>query len=434
MKILLLVAEPWRSDSSGGNVIDNLFRGINAEYAQVYCSAEQPNNISCDTYYQFTSREAINSFITRKPCGHIINSSSYFINDNEAAKEKRMLDSFRSNRLPIFITAKYLIWRWSNWKTKELSQFITGFQPDVIFAPCYASPFMCALTRFAKDLTKKPVVSYSGDDNYSLKQFSISPAFWINRIIVRKCLRKTYPYYDAFYSMSEDEIQELTPIIVKPIKILRKGIDVSNLEYPVNHTVHHPIRLIYAGGIYVNRWKTLSAIRKAIERLNEEGYSYQLDIYTQNTVTNKQYNALNNNRDCFLHKSISKEDLEKIYHDSDIAIHCESFSLKNKLLTRLSFSTKIVDCLASGCAILAIAWKEQTGLKYLQANDAAICITSIKDIYLVLKKIANNTDIISKYANNARMCAINNHNIDNIRNELMDTLEQVSSKEAETVK
>ena len=68
------------------------------------------------------------------------------------------------------------------------------------------------------------------------------------------------------------------------------------------------------------------------------------------------------------------------YRNSDVAVHVESFDLKNRLTTRLSFSTKIIDCMNSGCAILAIGPNSQAGMAYLKDNNAAICINNIKDI------------------------------------------------------
>ena len=127
-------------------------------------------------------------------------------------------------------------------------------------------------------------------------------------------------------------------------------------------------------------------------------------------------------KNIFTHPAVGAEELKAIYRESDIAIHCESFALKNRLATRLSFSTKIIDCLASGCAVLAVAWEEQTGLKYLKSQDAAVCITDVKRLEAELRLLVSNPDQILSYAEKARNCGIQNHDICRIQKKLYHEL------------
>ena len=134
-----------------------------------------------------------------------------------------------------------------------------------------------------------------------------------------------------------------------------------------------------------------------------------------------QKKLLNDGKNICIHKAVTTEELQKLYAESDIALHVESFSRKNRLETRLSFSTKIIDCLASGCAVMAIAWEEQTGLKYLKKNDAAVCITSPKEIEGTLRELVENQEKISLYARKAYNLAIANHRREKVQDELYGT-------------
>ena len=69
LRILLLVAEPLRADDGGGNTAINFFSGMNAEFAQIYCSELAPENSLCDHYYRFTEKEAIRNFFSRREVG-----------------------------------------------------------------------------------------------------------------------------------------------------------------------------------------------------------------------------------------------------------------------------------------------------------------------------------------------------------------------------
>jgi hypothetical protein len=420
----MLVAESWRNDSAGGNVTENHFSGMNAEFAQIFTSGDLPKNSTCFKYYQITDSEVVKKFFTQKPVGKILDIDNLsYENVQIEETDRKFMDFFRKFRWNVFLFLKSYIWRYANWKTPALEQFILDFSPDIIFAPCYAFPFQLALTRYVKELTGKKIVSYSSDDNYSLKQFSLSPFYWINRFWNRACLRKTYPYYDLIYSMTEAEVLEMSPIINKPMRILQKGFEIKAFK---SREVHDPIRIIYAGGVYIERWKVLAEIGKILKEINVNGVKMVLNIYTQNSLTNFQLKSLNDGENIFVHRSVSKEELEKLYQDSDIALHVESFTLRNKLTTRLSFSTKIIDCLASGCAVVAIAWQHQGGLKYLKEQDAAICITDFKAIKSNFQNIINDKNIIDIYAKKAYNCGARNHDIKKIRKDLYDSLVALS--------
>lgn len=55
-----------------------------------------------------------------------------------------------------------------------------------------------------------------------------------------------------------------------------------------------------------------------------------LDIYTTNEISPKVLNILNDNKNSFVHKAVSLEELKDIYSNSDIALHVEGFDIKTK--------------------------------------------------------------------------------------------------------
>ena len=207
--------------------------------------------------------------------------------------------------------------------------------------------------------------------------------------------------------MTQEQKRELEHELGANMKILCKGFDTSQI--PVKQTIHHPIRIIYAGGIYLNRWKVLASVVNAIKKINETGEKIRLDVYTGNELNAKQKKALLVEGASYVHSAVPFSELMEIYNSSDLALHVESFDLKNRLSTRLSFSTKIVDCLSSGCAVMAIAWKEQAGFKYLRDNDAAICIDDKREIEKKLLEICNYPEILIEYQKKARDCCTKYH-------------------------
>ena len=417
VKILVVSLDVWRDDKNASNVLSNIFSGVEAEFAQIYCTPGSPSNNLCRRYYQITDAMLISNLFTGRSVGKTLQFADYPKDDTAgqaADKEnKAFYGFFRRHRFPIFYAAQELVRKLANWKNDSLKNFIDEFDPDIIFAPCYASHYMLSLDRYVAELTKKPVVSYVFDDVYSLRQFSLSPVFWLNRFLLRRNIRKTFPYYKLTYTMTEAQRQEYQAAFRCNMKILCKGIDVSAI--PRKEKVSQPIRMIYAGNIIYGRWKTLSAIAAALQKINQGGVRLVLDIYTANELSERQRALLHDGVNSVVHSVIPLAELKQRYRESDIALHVESFDLKYRLLTRLSFSTKIIDCLASGCAIIAIGWRKQAGYHYLQQQDAAICIDDTSEIYHKLLAIADDPGLIKEYAQKAYDCSVHNHQADAVR-------------------
>lgn len=427
MKVLILSLEAWQDSTNGGNVLSNMFGGTNFEIAQIYCNPGTPQNNLCTHYYQMTDGMVIRNFLNHKPIGRAFDMRCSLADQNEekpSAEQpnKSFYSFFHRHRLGIFFIAKNFLWNTSNWKNDALQKFVTDFDPDIIFAPCYGSKFMLRLTRHIAELTGKNVISYISDDSYTLKQFRISPLYWLERFSVRRQLRKTFPYYSLVYTMTETQKEQCERDFKANMKILLKPVPFG--EIPEKKTVGTPIRLVYAGGIYLNRWKTLAAIADAIREQNRDGVKIVLDIYTGNEVSPEINKRLNDGVHSVIHGSVSQKELCNIYHNSDIALHVESFDLKNRLAVRMSFSTKIVDCLASGCAVMAVCDEKQGGMVYLKENDAAICVTDQKDIDKTLRTLADNPQRIVEYAAKAKQCCIRNHSQEQNRAMILEDFER----------
>ncbi len=425
MRILIISAEVWRANTNGGNVLSNLFEGMTADFAQIYCNPGLPDNRVCKTYFQMTDLMMIRNLLKRVPVGKRFHLDTY----NDATEDIELVNAGYFQLLKRFrwqglYLIRELLWFFAHWDNEQLKKFVLEFKPDIVFAPCYGSHYMLRLTRHIHKLTDVKFVSYISDDIYSLKQFSISPLFWLNRLILRKSLRKTFSVYSLVYTMTLEQLNEISLSLGADMKILRKGEMFDGVSRKA--AVNSPIKITYAGSIYGGRFSTLNRLGKSLLRINSEGLKYVLNIYTQTTVTRKIRRCLHNGRDLFLNGQIDQEALKNIYALSDIALHVESFELKNKLLTRLSFSTKIVDCLASTCAVMAISWREQAGYKYLQKEDAAICIDSSNKIEPTLRKILDNSNVIIEYADKAWQCGKRNHQLEQIQAELYSDLKHLT--------
>lgn len=422
IRVLVISFECWRDDSNGGNVLSNLLEGMDdIEFAQIYCKGGVPQNKVCKKYYRMNDKMVLNAIINHESSlGNVINYEEYPDNSPADSENNRFYDFFRAHDWPIFFLLRDLLWMVAPIKNNRLRNFILEFEPNLIFAPCYSSLTMLELDRWVKSIVDVPMVSYISDDNYSLKQIRFDPFFWIHRLLIRKSIRTTSKYYSYMYTMTEQQASELSKELNIRMPILRKGVQINQCVRTCLKDHDRKYKFIYAGGTYLGRDEILYKIAKALQDLCQEGIlDYEFDIYTSSIVPEKYMKVLNNNC-CKIHKAIEKQELAVCYSDCDFALHVESFDRKYAYQTRLSFSTKIVDCLGSGCATIAVCPSMNAGWQYLKENNAAFCIDSIDNIKEELRAIILDKSAINLVKDNAKRCLEKNHNINLIRDNLHD--------------
>lgn len=412
-RILIISGESWRDESNGGNVLSNLFGPLKDEFefAQIYTNANLPSNNLCTHYFHISEGEVIQAVLQGKKLGRKLTPS-----DLVKGKE---IQQFAINGGVISFIKKYLLnfaffvqdifWRKAKWKTPELDEFILEFKPDIVFAPMYYSLYLHRIDRYVANLTGKKIISYVSDDHLTFKHFSISPFFWLNRFLLRKNVIHTSKYYSLLYTMTEEQLQEYQPILKVPMKVLKKTgpFDVQP-PYKIRN-FGDPIVITYGGNLIYNRYKTLGVLANAIKNLNKGQKHFILNIYTQTPITKKIKELLDDGENTFIKGRVSMAELNQHYASSDIVLHVESFELKQKLQTRLSFSTKIIDLLHSGRCIMAICWKKSAPYRYLKKQNAAICVSDLKGIEAQLTRILDDESILTDYADHAWRAGVMNH-------------------------
>lgn len=429
MKILLITAEEWNDCVYGNGVLTNWFTGMDAEFAQIYTSPGLPNNEICHKYFQLDEMQMAKSLFTKHKAGHEVkNLFGKGKNDasNSNAQRKGIYGFFKKltmwMRNPV-IMLQDLIWATGRYDKKTLQTFVDDFHPDIVFCPQLGNPKLWRLERTVKQMTNAPFVAFTGDDEASYEQVSYSPLFWIRRWYCHRGLRKAVKLFSHYFMHSAEQARDYTLNYGVPASTLYKcgNFEKSFIAKPVGT----PIRMVYAGRLYCNRWKTLAEIGKALHEINRNGECMVLDIYTQEILTKEQRKALSPENSVYVRGSVNVQQLKEIYQQADIALHVESMDKKNRLATRVSFSTKIIDLMASSCAILAVCWNRHFGYQYLRENDAAFCIDNYQDIYGSLKRIYDNPELVKEYAQKAYYCGQRNHTRGKIQNQILAKFEEI---------
>jgi hypothetical protein len=294
MRILLITDEVWNDDVHKNNILTNWFSNFDAEFANIYLSPGLPKNSVCKKYFQITDRMMIKSLFSSNTAGMTfqLNNKKTFTKQIEN-ENTPFLKFLKSNSNEFVRLSKEIIWSFGRYNISSLKDFIHDFKPDIVFSPRYATLKILRLEKIVRDITNIPIVAFTGDNEYSLKIFNLSPFFWIRKFLLRSKIRTMMPIYSKFYTLSEIQNQEYSKIFGNKFDLLRKGGTFGEAYH--SKDISLPIKIIYAGKLYSNRWKTLYLLRNQIKIINEKfkEKKFNLFIYTDDKLTRKLSNLLN---------------------------------------------------------------------------------------------------------------------------------------------
>jgi len=426
LRVLLITREPWRNDSNEGSVLSSWFNDQPMELAQIYCKPGMPDSKCCKHFFQLTDQMAAKNLLKRQPMGQVIDLSSANKTEEVVAaseKEKKSFyDFFRRHNWASFFLAQELLWCLANWKSEALVKFVDDFQPDMILAPLCYSRYVMAIQRWVAKRLKKPMAGIVWDDLYSLNQGHISPVFWLHRLLQRRSVKKTVKLCDRMYTLSPQQAEVYEKQFQRPFGVLPKAGDLPAKGI---QREEESIRFLYAGGIYYGRMETLRQIAQTLASLNQQGYRCQLDVYTNSPDAQMLEDA----GVCQVHAAVPAEELKELYHHSHVAIHVEGFERAYILQTQMSFSAKIVDCLSSGCAMLAVCPKSNCGYRYLQECKAAVCVDQLSELPASVEMLVKDHAQRKLWAQRALDCLQANHSSERVKPLIHQELTAVAGRE-----
>ena len=411
MRVLIISDVPWRDDNSVGNTFSNIFENFNGvEFANLYCKAGMTDSKIVQNFYQITEKQLILKFLGKKPEEKIINSAEVF-----NKKEQKFYDILRILRFQSFFLIRELIWKIGNWKSDELNSFLNDFKADIVFSFCLDSIYYNNLVEYCSDYSKAKLVIFFADDVYAIQKKN--PIYLIYKLFSRSRIRRLVKKSNLIYGATPQLCEEYSKIFKKEISPLYK---VCNNIVKSKLRVNQPIKITYTGNLYYGRLETLSLIAQALKEINSNGTRIILDVYTSGLTNKKMYSMLNVEGSSRLLGSITYSKVKEILQESDIVLHVESFKQKEIKKTRLSFSTKIVDCMQSGSCLLAVGPLETASISLL--NDYKIAqIISSDHVEVIKKSILNlvkNTEIITNTAAEMYNFACKYHSVQSINKNL----------------
>ena len=423
MNILVITDVLWRTDNGVGNSYSNIFANLpNVEIQNICCQEGRSDNTVSTRCFQISERRLLTNLVKPSiPSGTVENKNSDGSKRIQSAGLATRI--LKRSRMQILFWIRDLIWAVGKWKTKALDTFIDDFNPDIIFAQLQDKKYLNSLIRYVQQYSGKKLVLYAWDDVYSLKQFSLSPLFWIDRFLQRRSIRRLIKSASFLYTISEEQREEYARTLGIPTGVLFKGGPFTT--EPAPSEINKPIRVLYTGNLYSGRYDTLRSIAELIDQKYNE--SIRLDIYSATDLSRNQINRLNGCRSVYFHGTVSEREVSILQDQADILLHIDPMSLKGSLICRLSFSTKLVDYFSKGKCIVAIGNKRCSSIKYLERNNGAMTLDSISKLDEALCRLLDDPGAMKAYAHQAWECGCRNHQIASVQSELMKRLGELAS-------
>ena len=432
MKILLLSSSPIKREISIGNTFLNLFEDMDEiELASIYTREGKPDSrvqhslcITEKTLLKNLIKGT--SVIQAEEKGNQESSDS--TSKSELSHRKHLMSLVKRSRLTIFFMGQNLIWRIGRWETGGFDQFVREYNPDVIFTVLSDSEFLNRMILRASSITKSKLILYAWDNNYSMKMVTFSPLKWMQHIYNRVYMRKVARRADIFYVISDVQKDDYEKAFKKPCKVLTK---FHNFTEPIilPSNIAKPVQLVFTGNIGLNRWKSLRMIAEALREINKEKTQAELRIYSSTEITAKMKKGLDIPGCSYLMGAVPANRVSEIQKNADILVHVEAFDLKNKLLVRQSFSTKIVDYFKMARPILAVGPKEVASIAHLVKHDCAITASSKKELIQKLQAVLNDETLLEDYARRGYACGLECHNAETLQNMLREDLSDICRME-----
>lgn len=416
-KVLVVGVNPW-IDNTGINTLIEFFDCWNKDaLAHIYTREKLPYTHVCDRFFRISEPRVLKSVFKRKiktgevvcntePDGSFVESAHY---GKPAGYLKQLL--------------REAVWKMGKWKSKELDAFLADYAPDVLFFPVYSNVYMCRLQNYIAKKTKKPIVLYVSDDNYSYKSVRKTPAALLHRFWLRRQEKKLFKNASRIMVISPKQKEEYDRLFGTDSVVLTKGVDFEKHPFE-EKPLHDPIKIVYTGKLIIGRWRSLAAIAQALGAINADGVKMELDIYTTDKLTAEQERALNRNG-CAVKGALKLDEVRAVQKEADVLVFVESLEKKYRYAARLSFSTKITDYLRSGKCIFAIGDQDIAPIDYFKRYDSAVTASSESQIIAQLKRLASDPALIGEYAKKAYACGKEHHAKDKMNELLISTVESV---------
>ena len=159
------------------------------------------------------------------------------------------------------------------------------------------------------------------------------------------------------------------------------------IDYPrfVRGTRGDTVKLIYTGGLMLERYLMINEAARIIAGLNTGAKRFELHVFAPASHIQAYKEMMSH--EVILHESVKHEAVFELLAQSNILLHVESFNPNVKKYTRYSLSTKIPEYLASGKPVVYFGPSDVGTAEFLHDNKIGICVNDSRTFAEAIEKL-----------------------------------------------
>lgn len=405
MKVLIVSHVPTMTRNNMGKTFLSLFSAFDRqELCQLYIYPTLPDVDRCASFYRVTDKEALRAVLRRNRIGGEVAPDTRRDREVYEVARDEALYRNRKNKSTLRRLFRDAIWVAAPWYNKNLEQWLEREKPDCIFLSPGPARF---IYNIALKISKKrniPIITYFCDEYYFVKKGQTL----LERLRLKLLHRKI------------EAVMARSPALVVICDALQReysrhfGVNAVTLMTgaTLSAAAAHPPRevssLCYFGNIRCNRYLSLAAVGKALDRLNGRlGTEYRLDIYSaeKDPVILSAFDGIASVK---LHGFVTGEAYDRAFRQAGLLLHVEAFDEASIDFVCHSVSTKIADSLASGIPLVAYGPDCVASMEHLMKNNCAITATAEAELEKMLQTAftdeAMRTAVVENALETAKRC------------------------------
>jgi len=433
-RVLVVSGEPFWQGSATGLTMSSLFREWPKDkLACIYISPIVPDWTMCNHYWKlgvsdlrFIRGLGGRSTSTRSTQPIVRKESkalSYQTILNIGSSDLRMIKQCRRH-LAGQAVRDLNIYRIPDAITKDLR----NFRPQIIYSMLGSNPLLQLVTDLA-DSFSIPIVSHFMDDwpstlyRTSLFRMALRKMMRTRLTAVLERAPKRLVIGDAMATaFSRRYGGEFLPFM--------NAVEPIILEQPVvPPPSRKKIKLVYVGGLHLNRWRSLRDIGLTLQTLQAEGMEVEAVIYSQPRFI-EESKKIEMPPVMHFAGSLSSDDVTDVLRDADILLHIESFDQASLEFTRYSVSSKIPESMCVARPILAYGPEELASIRYVRDEGVgvAVGVQSQEALSTALRELINSQTLRETLGAKGYHVAHRRHNAVTQRQQFRSVLEQAIYK------
>lgn len=413
-KILIISHSGMNTSNDVGKTLALLFDKFDKyELAHLFFNNVFPNVEKCESMYRISDVQMVESIFKRKKAGEEYCYEMQVKDGNSNLYEKSV------GRTSLKLLLRDIVWKIGRYDKEKLLNWVRKFNPEVIFlAPGY-SMFIYEIAIYISKELNIPLTCFWMDDFYNEDFIKWNVFDFIRKKCLRKVIQRTIRVSSYNFVVSKEMGEYYSRQFGKSFEVLYTPY-VSDVVCEDNKILDDGITFLYAGGLRLGRNEVLATLGKALEK-----YDVKLRIYSDAKAV-ELISVFDGIASIDFRGFISSAELKEEMKKSNVLLHVESFDKKNISQTRFSLSAKIPECLSMNRLLFAIGPQQQSSMKYLIDNQAALVCNSENEIENVLAEYFSTDFDETKYIENGNILLKNNHSIESIGNRLKNIFDKIS--------